>query len=137
MVLRAKAPKRSAILSCARPKTRRKSLARNLPSLLAANAVIVFTDHLPAGKMLSFCEETERRKDAGQWAPPNLNAVHSFWPVAARFELTRRPKLSPQVAPIRASLHRCSLPPFFVHRRDEPTSSLPRHCRRVVVRSRP
>src|SRR5437899_12264056 len=118
MVLRASAPKRSAILSCARPKTRRKSLARNLPSLLAANAVIVFTGHLPAGQMLSFCEETERRKDAGQYAPPSLNAVHSFWPVAA----------------IRASLHRCSLPPFFVHRRDEPTSPFPRHSRRVVVR---
>src|SRR2546422_9624374 len=64
MVLRASAPKRSAILSCARPKTRRKSLARNLPSLLAANAVIVFTGHLPAGKMLSFRDETERRKKA-------------------------------------------------------------------------
>src|SRR3989442_15880696 len=76
MVLRASAAKRSAILSCARPKTRRKSLARNLPSLLAANAVIVFTGHLPAGKMLSFWEETERRKDAGQYAPPNLNAIH-------------------------------------------------------------
>src|SRR6266705_1990683 len=43
MVLRAKAPKRSAMSSCAGPKTRRKSLARNLPNLLAANAVIVFT----------------------------------------------------------------------------------------------
>src|SRR5690348_5018709 len=62
MVLRAKEPKRSAISSCAGPKTRRKSLARNLPSFLAANAVIVFTDHLQAGKMLSFCEESGRRK---------------------------------------------------------------------------
>src|SRR5881392_283455 len=62
MVLRAREPKRSAISSCAGPKTRRKSLARNLPNLLAANAVIVFTDHLQAGEMLPFCEETERRK---------------------------------------------------------------------------
>src|SRR6476469_1953516 len=82
MVLRAKAPKRSAISFCAGPKTRRKSLARNLPSLLAANAVIVFTGHLPAGKMLSFCEETERRKDAGRYACPRLNAIHLFWPAA-------------------------------------------------------
>src|SRR5450631_1573528 len=44
MVLRAKEPKRSAISSCAGPKTRRKSLARNLPNLLAAIAVIAFTD---------------------------------------------------------------------------------------------
>src|SRR6266576_6745593 len=62
MVLHAKEPKRSAISSCAGPKTRRKSLARNLPNFLAANAVIVFTDHLQAGKMLSFCEESGRRK---------------------------------------------------------------------------
>ena len=32
--------------SCAGPKIRRKSLARNLASLLAANAVMVFTDIL-------------------------------------------------------------------------------------------
>ena len=50
MVLRAKEPKRSPISSCAGPKTRRKSLARNLPNFLAANAVIVFTDHLQDGK---------------------------------------------------------------------------------------
>src|SRR5206468_12642179 len=62
MVLRAKEPKRSAISSCAGPKTRRKSLARNLPNFLAANAVIVFTAHLQDGKMLSFCEGAGRRK---------------------------------------------------------------------------
>lgn len=50
MVLRAKEPKRSPISSCAGPKTRRKSLARNVPNFLAANAVIVFTDHLQDGK---------------------------------------------------------------------------------------
>ena len=32
-----------------------------------------------------------KTKDAGQYAPPNLNAIHSFWLVAALFELTRRP----------------------------------------------
>src|SRR6478672_12832141 len=62
MVLRAKAPKRSAISSCAGPKTRRKSLARNLPNLLAAIAVIVFTDPLQDGEMVSLCKETGRRK---------------------------------------------------------------------------
>src|SRR6478672_5073866 len=62
MVLRAKEPKRSAISSCAGPKTRRKSLARNLPNLLAAIAVIVFTDPLQDGEMVSFCKETGRRK---------------------------------------------------------------------------
>src|ERR1700687_2406225 len=62
MVLRAKEPKRSAISSCAGPKTRRKSLARNLPNLLAAIAVIVFTDSLQDGEMVSFCKETGRRK---------------------------------------------------------------------------
>src|SRR5229473_1458963 len=62
MVLRAKDPKRSALSSCAGPKTRRKSLARKLPSLLAAIAVIVFTGHPQDGEMLPFCEETGRRK---------------------------------------------------------------------------
>src|SRR6266851_2348886 len=62
MVLRAKDPKRSALSSCAGPKTRRKSVARKLPSLLAAIAVIVFTGHPQDGEMLPFCEETGRRK---------------------------------------------------------------------------
>src|SRR5260370_18306904 len=62
MVLRAKDPKRSALASCAGPKTRRKSLARKLPSLLAAIAVIVFTGHPQDGEMLPCCEESGRRK---------------------------------------------------------------------------
>src|SRR5258705_1288463 len=83
MVLRARAPKRSAMSSCAGPKTRRKSLARNLPSLLAANAVIVFTGQLPAGKMLSFWGETGRRKTpAGTLAHLELGPL--VWPAAAR-----------------------------------------------------
>src|SRR5438876_1906257 len=88
MVLRASAPKHSAILSCARPKTRRKSLARNLPSLLAANAVIVFTGHLPAGEMLSFREETERRKTpagalaSSERSPPRSGQQVLFGPHA-------------------------------------------------------
>src|ERR1039457_1019499 len=62
IVLRASDPKRSAISSCAGPKTRRKSLARNLPNLLAAIAAIVFTDRLQDRKMVSFSQETGRRK---------------------------------------------------------------------------
>src|SRR4030081_3084886 len=62
MVLRAKEPKRSAISWCAGPKTRRKSLARNLPNFLAASAVIAFTDHLQDAEMLSFSKQTGRRK---------------------------------------------------------------------------
>ena len=46
MVLRASEARRSATSSCAGPKIRRKSLARNFASLLAANAVMVFTDIL-------------------------------------------------------------------------------------------
>src|SRR5450759_1775412 len=52
MVPRAREPKRSATSSCAGPKIRRKSLARNLPNLLAAIAVIVFTDHLQGGDVI-------------------------------------------------------------------------------------
>jgi hypothetical protein len=56
-----------------------------LPSLLAANAVIVFTGHLPAGKMLSFWEETERRKTpAGTLPSPERSPLvlaggGTFW----------------------------------------------------------
>src|SRR6267378_6971511 len=50
MVLRANEPRRSATSLCAGPKIRRKSLARNLPSLLAANAVMVFTNILLAAR---------------------------------------------------------------------------------------
>ncbi len=46
--------------------------------------------------------------------------MHLFRAVAALFGAGVTSKLRPQVAPERASLHRCSLPPFFVHRRDEP-----------------
>src|SRR5258708_5996497 len=69
MVLRAKDPKRSALSSCAGPKTRRKSPARKLPSLLAAIAVIVFTGHPQDSEMLSFCEETGRRKTPASRLP--------------------------------------------------------------------
>src|ERR1700680_5289267 len=62
MVLRAKEPNRAAISSCAEPKTRRKSFAINLPSLLAAIAVIVFTDRLQDRKMLSFSKKTGSQK---------------------------------------------------------------------------
>src|SRR3981189_1711715 len=75
MVLRAKEPKRSAISSCAGPKTRRKSLARNLPNLLAAIAVIVFTDHLHDGQMLSFCKETGRRKTPVGTLPTRMQST--------------------------------------------------------------
>jgi hypothetical protein len=47
-----------------------------LPNFLAANAVIVFTDHLQDGKMLSFCEESGRRKTS-VGTLPKVNAVHS------------------------------------------------------------
>ena len=40
MVIRASEPRRSACSSCLGPKTSRKSLVRNLPSLRAADAVI-------------------------------------------------------------------------------------------------
>ena len=40
----------------------RRRTDRNLPSLLAANAVIVFTEHLQDSAMLSLCKETGRRK---------------------------------------------------------------------------
>src|SRR6266566_4547540 len=125
-----------AFSACAGPKTRRKSLARNLPSLLAANAVIVFTGHLPAGMMLSFCEETGRRNTGASTLPSPersplvLAGGGTFW-------TGRYVQIELQVGPERASLHRCSLPLFFVHRRDEPTYPLPRRCRRLVVRSRP
>src|SRR5216683_5539711 len=75
MVLRAKEPKRSALSSCAGPKTRRKSLARNLPNLLAAIAVIVFTGHLRDGRMLPCCEETGRRKTPAGRLPRGLAAI--------------------------------------------------------------
>src|SRR5882757_5765894 len=61
--------------SCAGPKTRRKSLARNLPNLLAANAVIVFTDHLHDGQMLSFCKETGRRKTPVGTLPTRMQST--------------------------------------------------------------
>jgi hypothetical protein len=44
IVLRAKEPRRAPTSSCVDPRICRKSLVRNLPSLLAANVVTVFTD---------------------------------------------------------------------------------------------
>src|SRR6478752_10276981 len=85
MVLHAKEPKRSAISSCGGPKTRRKSLARNLPNFLAANAVIVFIDHLQAGTMLSFCEETGRRQ--GQ---KSIRLTNEFLRTTGAFPTRRR-----------------------------------------------
>src|SRR5450631_1913964 len=72
MVLRAKEPKRSAISSCAGPKTRRKSLARNLPNLLAAIAVIAFTDASKTAR----CYHLAKKLKGGRRAP-NLNAYPS------------------------------------------------------------
>src|SRR5258707_10934028 len=46
MVIRASEPRRSANSSWAEPKISRKSLARNSPSLRAADAVMVFIDIL-------------------------------------------------------------------------------------------
>src|SRR5229473_55958 len=64
MVLRARAPRRSAISSWAGPKTRRKSLARNLPSLLAAIAVIAFTDPPPRREDVIIWQRNWKTKDA-------------------------------------------------------------------------
>jgi hypothetical protein len=50
MVMRASEPRRSANSSCAEPKISRKSLERNLPSLRAADAVMVFIDILRPGQ---------------------------------------------------------------------------------------
>src|SRR6266446_1518338 len=111
--------------SCAGPKTRRKSLARNLPSLLAANAVIVFTGHLPAGKMLSFWEETGRRKTPAGTLASSERQSPSSGQRRYFLVLTLRLDSGPRVASERASLHRCSLPRFFVHRGDDPAPALP------------
>src|ERR1700730_2163939 len=46
MVIRASEPRRSANSSCVDPKISRKSLARNFPTLRAAEAVMVFIDIL-------------------------------------------------------------------------------------------
>src|SRR6478672_10103723 len=61
MVLRASEPRRSATSSCAGPKTRRKSLARNLPNLLAAIAVIDFTDGLQESYHSTKNERSKRK----------------------------------------------------------------------------
>lgn len=68
--------------SCAGPKIRRKFLARNLPSLLAANAVIVFTDALQDRRDAIPLLEERKLKDR---PPRHLGAKIMYrWSMALR-----------------------------------------------------